>query len=171
MNALQKEVALIRPTRQDWLVVQRTGPRRYTSCLPSFFRLSSCTWCWPRSLKSFIHPITILLTLHCNTFRILALFADRSNYKHFFRAGLLLLFGVVKKNAILQIDHTNQLRARGMERLEAIIRARAIVCGPSNDHDRASRRHVALTISSGPGSGTNRSIGVLVSAGSRFVYC
>ena len=74
--------------------------------------------------ESFIHPVTVLLSMPLSLIGAFgALLITGGTLNIFSYIGIILLMGLVKKNAILLVDYTNTLRARGMERREAIIHA------------------------------------------------
>lgn len=74
--------------------------------------------------ESFIHPVTIMISaLLAIPFGLLTLVGFGLTLNIYSIFGLFLLLGVVKKNAILQVDYTNVLRRRGRPRFEAQVEA------------------------------------------------
>jgi HAE1 family hydrophobic/amphiphilic exporter-1 len=117
--------------------------------------------------ESLVHPFTILLSLPLAVpFAFVSLRLADQTINLYSALGLLVLFGVVKKNAILQVDHTLKLRAEGHDRLHAILegnrdRLRPILMTTLT----LIAGMLPLALGTGPGAEERRAVAVVVIGG------
>jgi len=117
--------------------------------------------------ESFLHPVTIMLALPLTIpFALLSLVLLGEPLNVYSTLGLFMLFGVVKKNGILQVDYTNTLRARGMPRDEAILQANRVRLRPIlMTTMMLVLGMLPIALGQGPGAGSRASIARVIVGG------
>lgn len=117
--------------------------------------------------ESFVHPISILVALPLTIpFAVLSLILLRTSLDIYAMFGLFMLFGIVKKNGILQVDYTNYLRTRGRTREEAILEGNRTRLRPIlMTTVMLVAAMIPMAIGQGPGAGARASMAKVILGG------
>jgi multidrug efflux pump subunit AcrB len=117
--------------------------------------------------NAFSHPFTVLLALPFSVSgALIILFLARQSINVYSMLGLILLMGIAKKNSIMLVDFTNQIRAQGVERHAAVLRACPIRLRPilmTSIATIAGALPAALAV--GPGAETQRPMALALVGG------
>lgn len=117
--------------------------------------------------ESLVHPISILSSLPLTIpFAVLSLILLDTSLDIFAMLGLFMLFGIVKKNGIMQVDYTNQLRALGKDRETAIMEANKARLRPIlMTTVMLVAAMIPMALGEGPGAGTRASMAKVILGG------
>ncbi|MBK8129772.1 MAG: efflux RND transporter permease subunit [bacterium] len=120
--------------------------------------------------ESFIHPFTILLSVPLAVFgALVSLFVFGQSLNIYSQIGLIMLIGLVTKNAILIVEFANQLRARGQAIQQAVIEASVIRLRPILMTSFATVFGILpIAIGLGAGAEARRPLGIAVVGGMLF---
>lgn len=117
--------------------------------------------------ESFVHPLSIMVSIFLAIpFGILSIILAGNTLNIYSVMGMFILIGVVKKNGILQVDYTNTLRARGMERFEAQMLANKVRLRPILMTTFAIiAGMLPVTFGTGDGSASRASMAIVIVGG------
>jgi multidrug efflux pump len=120
--------------------------------------------------ESFVHPFTILLSVPLAVVgAIISLFVLRQSLNIYSQIGLIMLVGLVTKNAILIVEYSNQLRGRGKELMTAVIEASRIRLRPILMTSFSTIFGILpIAVGLGAGGEARRPLGVAVVGGMLF---
>jgi multidrug efflux pump len=117
--------------------------------------------------ESFIHPLTILLSVPLAVAgALVALFMFNQTMNIYSQIGLIMLIGLVTKNAILIVEFANQLRERGRRLFDAVAEAATIRLRPILMTSFSTIFGILpIAIGLGAGAEARRPLGIVVVGG------
>ncbi len=120
--------------------------------------------------ESLVHPFTVLLSVPLAvTGALLTLLIAGSTLNLFSQIGMILLIGIVTKNSILLVEYANQLKAKGLGTVEAMLESGRIRLRPILMTSVATViALIPIALGLGAGSASRRPLGYAIVGGLVF---